>query len=1030
MHSKKFEEVFAIMEEQEKYTEAVLFVAHRLQKSRALQLASNYIGQKYVLRSDIDQSMIRYGKQQVKVLSAKGPKERDRLLTIINVIPPELQVQYLEQVEAYDKATEVLIELGKVDCAYELMLKHAMYKEAFDLSKQQNNLKKKQRVILSTAKFKLSSCHTTQTEIPVLQEELETMCHNEKVTPTVRAIANLLQSKLSGDSSYCHNALQLFQQEKHTLGACEALVILLPNIKKDMQLVETVLNVCIEVNKICFSLKKTRRDTAFISHIMDQVEELYGFVKERDQYVLQVHQDIWSIMGQWPEGNRMQRHQRASEVCRAVSVHLQLNIRLLIGNKECWDAVQNEMVAFEFHHKCTEQPFANEQLKLLNYIKAYSMSLEIICHNEKFDGIVEWKRHFYNIIRYNGLTLNSKHFDVIKHFPNVVSILECRLVNMLQKPVNVLTLDDWMEMWILSQSLKQTDFEVSQRTRPIPSDSLRASDRHFYVLSSQIDGIEHKVPHFCQWIKFCHLLREGSQARIAVKVLMNYMDKIARRVSLNRDIVCVTNIVTMLSISAMIYYAFKILTSPQQATLILPQILIDTMTRFDQKNCLTKQDYELFQACFDTFQIFAKNPNPTQVIKLRAEAQTGIEHVLQVLTGLSNKGFDVLHRAVTNESHNNIVTCLTLALTLLGNLALSIRYRPSDLLQYQQGIQSAVQPLMKQTDHHLRGVCEDFQCCTSARDIFSIVARLNENYYRGEKTNYLFSLHPLKSQMNLMPCPLTRVPTRSVLHLVIHKAGTPLAVEEDTVNPVEKDSTSMAKDNGDEVEAQTDLERQESNEDEFDEDVRRALTFKESEQVPTVEQKVSIDDTLVDDVYCKVCKAKLERVGSKSARLEHIESMGHKSKMGDYTSFTNVQQNISKAMQRWESDIKYFQLLPQEVSEAENVLIIKVQDHIRHIESLSHNIEKDGNWREGEQKLQSLQSINNSISNQLQEVIEAVESSQQTEKADAAEHDGEDKTEIWPTESAGNDDSGEEVLSGVEDEVSPTQAKRKIKKKL
>ena len=145
---------------------------------------------------------------------------------------------------------------------------------------------------------------------------------------------------------------------------------------------------------------------------------------------------------------------------------------------------------------------------------------------------------------------------------------------------------------------KLTDNVLSQRTRPIPSDRLSASDRHFYVPSSLIDGIEHKVPHFCQWIKFCHLLREGSRARIAVKVLMNYMDTIARRVSLNREIVCVTNIVTMLNISAMIYYAFNILSSPQQATVILPQILIDTMTHFDQKNCLTKQDYELFQACF------------------------------------------------------------------------------------------------------------------------------------------------------------------------------------------------------------------------------------------------------------------------------------------------------------------------------------------------------------------------------------------------------------------------------------------------
>ena len=79
--------------------------------------------------------------------------------------------------------------------------------------------------------------------------------------------------------------------------------------------------------------------------------------------------------------------------------------------------------------------------------------------------------------------------------------------------------------------------------------------------------------------------------------------------------------------------------------------------------------------------------------------------------------------------------------------------------------------------------------------------------------------------------------------------------------------------------------------------MRRALTFQESEQVPAVEQQVSIDDTLVDDDYCKVCKTKLERDGSKAARLEHIESMDHKSKKGEYTSFTNVQQNISKATQ-------------------------------------------------------------------------------------------------------------------------------------
>ena len=317
MHSKKFEDVFAIMERQERYGEAVS-VAFCFEKFRALQLASKYIGQKCVLRSDIDKSLIKYGKQQVMIHLAKGPKGKERLLTIINVISPELQVKYLEQVGAYDKAVVVLKELGKVNNAYELMLKHAMYKEAFDLAKQGNNVKKQQKVILSAAKFKLSSCPTPHTELPNLQLELESMCQSDKVAPTAIGIANLLHCKITGDISYCHAALKLFREDKYTLGACEALVLLFPKVEKDMQLVETILNVCIEINNICLYLTEKERNTAFVSHIMEQVEELYSVVKERDQYVFQLHQDVWSIMEPWQEGSPTELHQRAHELGRAV----------------------------------------------------------------------------------------------------------------------------------------------------------------------------------------------------------------------------------------------------------------------------------------------------------------------------------------------------------------------------------------------------------------------------------------------------------------------------------------------------------------------------------------------------------------------------------------------------------------------------------------------------------------------------------------------------------------------------------------
>ena len=45
--------------------------------------------------------------------------------------------------------------------------------------------------------------------------------------------------------------------------------------------------------------------------------------------------------------------------------------------------------------------------------------------------------------------------------------------------------------------------------------------------------------------------------------------------------------------------------------------------------------------------------------------------------------------------------------------------RPSDLLPYQQRIQSAVQPLMEQTDYHLRGICEAFNAA-QVLEIYSV----------------------------------------------------------------------------------------------------------------------------------------------------------------------------------------------------------------------------------------------------------------------------------------------------------------------
>ena len=1011
------------MERQKRYTEAVLFCEYRFERFRALQLASKYIGQKYILCSDITEPMIKYGKQQVEIHSGKGPQGRERLLTIINVISPKLQVQYLEKVQAYRKAVEVLKEIGRVDHAFDLMLKHAMYMEAFDLAKEQKDTKKQHKVILSATRFKLSchKCHCT--EVPDLKVQLETMCCSENIPPSVRGMANLLKCRLSGESSYSHEALKIFQEKENILGECEALVLYLPKLEKNMETVESMLNLCIKVDKLCSGLMtRKERDTASLSHTMEQVEEFYGFVKERNEYIFQLHQDVWKIMEREQEGNPTQLQLPAHKVCRAVSAHLKSHIKVMTGNKECWKVVQNEIAQFDFHHKLTEQPFATVQAKLSDYVKLYSMSLELISHNEKCGSLEEWKRHLFNFIRYNGLILNRKHFDRIKYFPSALKILENRLNSLQKEPVINLSLDDWMEMWILSQSLNQNDQAVVQQARPVPTHQLVGADEYFYVPSSDIGGIEHKVPHFFQWIKFCQLLREGSKAKIAVKILTKYIEIIARRVSIRDKIISVSNPVMMLSMSSMIFYAFHILSLPQQAIVIIPQILIDTVKYFDQKNCLSKKDPELLQSCFNTFWMIAKNA--TLIGPLRTEAQEGIEHVLKLFTGVYRKEFNILHLAVKNEAHNNIVTCLTLGLTLLGNLAISSQYRPSDLLEYQHSIHRALQPLMEHPNHHLRGICERFQRCTSAKDIFDLVVRLNVQYYKGQKQGYLFNLQALRRKMNLMPYPLTRVPQRSVLPLAIKRVNTPNPTAAEKVESVRSDKIDSAK-NEDVVETDNEIERQES--EEFDEDVKRALTYEETEQVEMVERQVSVDNTLVDEDYCTICKTALPK---ESALKEHIDSSNHKTRMTEYNTFIEMQKNVSKKIQEWEKDIKYLKLFPK-VTESGNEVIFEVQYQIKQLEKVFHNTEKDGNWKEGEDMLLSLESKNISISKQLQESIEradeASERMQQTKPADTA--DEEVRSKLWPIEASIDDQSDEEALSGIEDEeVTPKQAKINIKK--
>ena len=991
------------MEEQKQYKEGILILAQHRQKFRALQLASKYVNHKCVSLSEVDEFIIKYGKEQVQILSGRGFKEKDRLVTIIDILPPALQVQYLEQGEAYNKAFEVLMKLGKEENAYELALNHALYEEAYVLAKQKEDTAEQHRVVLNAAKFKATSPHVKMTIN--LEMELEGICYCENVSPPVKGIASLYRGKLSGDTSWYNQALKLFKKGKYTLGECETLVLLMPKVHKNMELVEMMVDTCIRVDKLCRDLEK--RHTASFSYAIEQVVEFYGFVKERNGYFFHMHQDVWKIIEDWQEGNPTVSHLNVQQLCTHIVAHLSSNVKKLMGNAECWEIVQGQMTQFEFHHKCAETPIDWHEKSLLKCIKTYSLSLEILSHNEEcLEELQEWLGNF---IKYNGQVMNGKHFDVMRRFPSVLNSLNDMLQPLLKAKVHHLTLSDWMKMWILSQALNKGDHAMTQQTKPTPIYKLGVSEVHFFV-SVRTERADHKVPHFRNWIRFCQLLREGSKARIAGKVLMSYLETIARRRSINESIICISNTVTMLNMSLMIFYAFHTLCHPQQVVIFLPQILVDMVTNFDQKNCQKEQHFKLFQSCFNTFKIMATHPHI--IASLRYEVENGIKRILKVLTGLYNNRFNVLDRAVTNEAHNDIVTCLTLALTLLGNLATSTHCRPPDLLVYQQRIENTLQHITKQPDHHLRGICNKFQYCSSTKDIFYIIVKISQHFYRDRTgSNHLLKLQTLDQGFNLMPVTLESVPQKPLLPIKVSDVATRAEDVKyrysDTDLP-ENLSSVLATESESESERETEIERQTSNEENNDEDVMMELGMESKDQM---ERQVSVDKAIVDEGFCVACKTQLVDMSKvenfNSPLRQHIESEYHKQKEKEYNIFAKTEKSLSDEVQTWKKGI--------EALSSSEIVITEVLECIDQIERTICKYRKCGDWKEGEKMFQILQEKSSLISKLLNDAIEK----EKTSDTD----DVEDKADIWPTKPEEQID--EEVLSGMEDDQTPPGQRKK-----
>ena len=926
-------------------------------KDKAVELASKYIRQKVIGPEVIADHIIQHGKRLIKEVSAKG--EKTKLLAVLDVIHPELQVHYLKQVGAYDKAASLLMELHKTEDAFELMLAQTMYSEALDLAKEVCDPKKQQNTLLAAAKTKLCSKQSLQTGIPDLNTELETMCQDGSVDRSVRGMACLLLSKLTENDKACYEALQLFRQDNNTLGECETLIVLLPRVKRDIEYIEMMVKVCNATKKVCTILcTMSDRRTATFMHVVHQVEDFYGIKRVEMEYHLPVHQDVWNILSEIVSSTSKQLP--SHEILKATCRHLDANITQLMGDVGTQNVVQHILDSFEFHHNEIEQSANYDTNQLLEYIKVYSLSLEMV-QKQKTEI---WKRWFLDLFKLNALmncALSNEHFVVIKRFPTAMAILEHRLESGFSTPEHELSLDDWMEMWIISRVIGENMLHKLTR---IPTISLCNFNKH---KSRRNPSSE---PHFCHWILSCQLLRQGTKPLNVIRVLISYLEAIARRQSQSEK--SISTAVFTLGVSTMILYAFLCWSLPKGTIIIVPQFLVDMMNCFDRVNCQGENDMSILQSCSSTYQCI-------RAYHVNNVAQKGIEQIFHILIG------SILQQAVTNVQYKNIVMCITFGLTLLGNMSLSNLFKPHYLLYYQHRILDALKPIMDQSDHVLRPICEMFSQCTSSRALFGVV-----NELQGRSDLLCFQL--TESGHQLKPTNPQEILENSMLPLQpinCQHTSDPEATAGDLSGAIAQP-----------------YDRQNSN---FEEELEEALSIEEDPD--PIERQVSTDNTIADEEFCNVCKKELlteasGQTGLSTTLKEHVASVEHKHNEVSYRDFLQETEDLSRQMKQ---QLQIWESLQESVHS--ELLLHKIREKILQLKSIQDTTERSGQWQNGTEKLGRVKDV----------IAKLIQEGNQQIKTSAIRKD--EPHEVEPT--AVDVPSDEDVLSS--DDETPRRARRKKK---
>ena len=1082
------------METQGLYKEAISFLS-RHDMHKTVVLASRYIQQRLLGMQDVEKRVLEQGKQLVKRYAHE--KEKDKLLSVIHCIPPTLQVKYLKDAKAYAETATALESVGKCTEAYELMLEQGLYARAFQLAS--DNQKQKEVVVrVSTSKLEKppadkveislhvpqSDEHTDYEVIPSVHEKLRELCESENGYE--KAVACLLYGKLTKTEEPCRESLKVFREINNKVGEYEAFFALVEicNMKKNIKYVEEAVRVCNGAKAIIMALRSHAESCSASSvQIMHQVEYFYGLKCVEHHYVLPRDQCTW--VGSLAKCRVTSKEESSfreenlwtldrDKVCEEICHHLESGMLHLLDNSDAVAAVERSLVPYKFHKQKIDRSYKYSTDKILDYFRHFALGLEImLClppdkvSKETKNALQNFLDYFPTLFTFDGLlylSLNEKHFKFIRKLPmSVQNILREKNDSILKKHTDNLRVDEWIVVWILLHVLGQGDatLNTEMRNRTIKRDR----EKHYFVT------VDHRQQHnFHQWIRSCSLLRSNDKALIGVKVLFKFIEVIARRRSLR---ISVTNIIHIMCVCSMTAYTLLALSAPK-TVIIVPQLLRDIMLSFDRINCQKESDKTIFQSCTET----CKRVNSS---KIRDTTMKCLEKMIMIVSGIYNRDFNILDHMTSHaqEYTSELTACITLALTLLGNLSLTGYCRSSDLQTYQRHIYSSLVPIKAQTKlpecQDLTSICEKFVSCTNAKSLFSLILPLNrihqhsvdggtEFYEFQTGRNFQLKLTYLHRipQINFVPLQITgeasgtdstsRVAgvhqsnssTTMHLHRQDITCHTDMSTTDTsatgTLNGSDKESGTVvserseaefeispaldSQENNEEIKGSTKLESQISGGDISDDEVTEALALEE-EHEGVVEEALDINTSEIDSDFCRICGVSLQSSVSDVSNAiikRHIDSAEHRLKDILYKKFQGKIEEFYMSKKGWEEEVKGWESVKDGISDVLEPFVHDVKEELKRFEDTQNSLQRSYQWEEG---MKVLQEFNDKIKKLLnlgrEEYIRSTRKEADKSEPVAAKDD----------EEKPNEELSEEDLSDIEAGQDSSRKKRRqqMKKK-